>query len=356
MREFHFEAKDRSNRTVRDTLVAVDAADARAQLARMGYSEAQVRADNLAFVRQEGQRSELPGLMIDADYDPLALVVLKIFARHWMLMLPGLFAMLLALWLGVPSIWWGVALVGAAALFTLRGALPAMLFNLMQSARLHGHYDIGLHYANAFRMLALDKLVAPLMQDAERARMLAGLGRLDEALAVMSLYEDDSDPLQYLPLLASVYDIAGERELMAATQRKLVAASGNSLENRIDLAYTLARHTDRYEEVRGLIDGAHPDSCSDLYACVLRTVQGILLQSEGQHKLALAKLRKAHHGMMRHTNPAIVWMRDEMQAYVAVSMKALGKKVEGKAIWKSVLPMLRVHHCYRVIAAYDKIF
>jgi tetratricopeptide (TPR) repeat protein len=213
---------------------------------------------------------------------------------------------------------------------------------------------MGLLYVFLLRHLNFRGGVSALYLDAERAKMLAGLGKATEALQLFSVHSGDSNRISYLTQLGAIHDAAGDREKMIAIQRQLLKESKNSNEVRIDLAWSLMRYTTQYEEARQLVAGIHANSCAELYGAGLRIVHGLLAQVENQHEVAARGLRKVHDDLVPLVNPLTIGMRAELRAYLALSIKALGRHSEADALWLEVLPLLKIHHCDLLIARYEK--
>lgn len=355
LREFLYEARDAEGGVAQDSVAAVDVADAKAQLTRMGYRDIQVRTDGLtASLRHDHWDADSAARMISAGYDTLAVAVLKIFWANKLAWLPGVVAFAWAMSTGrKPYI--GLALLVAGLLYAAFKALPSVLYNQLLWARVHGHYSLGLRYVSLLRFFGAKSGISDMNLAAERAKMIAGLGRLDEALEEFSLHADDDDQIAYLTQSGAIHDAAGRRDNMISLQRQLLETSGNSQEARIDLAWSLMRYTGSHDEARALVAGLHPSNCAELYGAGLRIVHAMLEQAGGKHKAAIAALRKEHDFFARYSNPMMAGIRAELCAYIALSMKADGQAREADALWHKVLPLMRVHHHRLLISRYDKL-
>lgn len=354
LREYLYEARDANGQLVQDSVAAMDVADAKAQLARMGCRDIQVRTSDLVALRRpDNWDAQSAARMINAGYDTLPVAVLKIFLARKLDWLPGVLVFSWAMTTGRKP-YLGLALLAAGLLFTAIKALPSVLYNQLLWARVHGHYALGLRYVSLLRMTGHAGL-SPMLLAAERAKMLAGLGRLDDALDEFSAFSDNADPVAYLTQSSAIHDAAGRRDNMIATQRQLLDASGNSQEARIDLAWSLVRYTASHEEARALVAGIHPSSCAELHGAGLRIVHAMLEQAAGSHRQAIAALRKEHDFFARYSNPLVAGIRAELCGFIALSMKADGQRKEADALWQKVLPLMRIHHHHLLISRYDKL-
>jgi hypothetical protein len=355
LREYLYEAHDRNGQLVQDSVAAMDVADAKLQLARMGCRDVKVRtSDLIASRRTDTWDAASAARRINAGYDTLGRAVLKIFWARKLAWLPGLLVLSRAMATGREP-YLGLALLVAGLLYTAHKALPSVLYNQLLWARVHGHYGLGLRYVSLLGHMAGKGRLSPMLLAAERAKMLAGLGRLDEALDEFSLYAGSADQVAYLIQAGAIHDAAGRRDNMIATQRQLLDASGNSQETRIDLAWSLMRYTTSHDEARALVAGIHPSGCAELYGTGLRIVHALLDQAAGRHRQAIAALRKEHDALAGFGSPLMAGIRAELCAFIALSMKAEGQRKEADALWKTVLPLMRVHHHHLLIARYDKL-
>jgi tetratricopeptide (TPR) repeat protein len=353
IRQFVFEANDPQGNRATDTVLATDVADAKAQLARMGYRDINMRTDELMHF--EAPQHFDAGVMIDSAYDSLPVAVLKVFRARWTYLLPGALVLAWALWSG-RSAWWGLGLLLAGLVFSAYRALPSVLYTQALCSRVHCKYARGLRCVSLLQLVGEKSDAMVVIYAAERSKMLAGLGRLDEALALFAPLAERAGEVLYLTHLGAIYESAGRRDTMLDLQRQLLASSGNSKEMRIDVAFSLMRYTGQHDEARQLVAGIHASQCADMAASGLRVVHGLLDQAAGRHAEAIAALQKEHAFMSRFSgNPLALALATELRAYIALSMKALGKNDAAAALWTEVLPFMRMHGNELLIARYDAI-
>lgn len=355
IREFLFAANDPEGNPVSDTVVASDAADAKSQLARMGYRDVRMQTGDLVhFKAPEHFDASVAAVMMEIHSDSLAVAVLKIYRARWIDFLPGVLVLGWALWSG-RSPWWGLGLLVAGMIWTTYKALPTVLYTQVLWARVQCKYERGLRYVAWLRMLSKTNETLAVACGAERSNMIAGLGRLDEALALFAPYADRVAHVTYLTHVAAIYESAGRRDAMIDVQRQQLAARGNCKEMCIDLAFSLVRYTEHYDEARTLVAQIHPSQCADLPASGLRVVRALLDQADGRHAEALSALQAEHAVMSRYTSPLMVAMSTELRAYIALSVKALGKKDAAAAMWRELLPFMQLHGNTLLIARYDRL-
>jgi tetratricopeptide (TPR) repeat protein len=320
----------------------------------MGYRDVKVRTDDLMkFERPPNWSEDSKAVMIDAAYDSLATTLLKMVRSFWPGWLPGAAWLAWAAWQGDSMLWPALLLVlGLLHLIFL--AMPSILYNQICWARVRGQYTHGLRLVGLLRVVGVAGAIKPLQLDGEKAKMLGGLGRVDEALALMARHQDDPNQVLYLNQIMEIHSAAGQREAMLAATRRLLEVSNNSQEVRIDLAWALMRYTPNVDEARQLIAGLHPSNCPELYAIGLRIVKGLIDQADGRHREALSALRREHDELEKYSLPLIAAIRAELRGYMALSLKASGQGAEAEALWQEVLPLVRVHHHDQLMERYQR--
>lgn len=354
IREFLFEATDPSGNAAKDSVVATDVVDAKAQLARMGYRDIKVRTEDLnQLPLGDDWNPALAAQHIDAAYDSLGVSVLKMLARRWWFLLPG------AALYAYDSATGGhanlaKALLVGGALGALVSTLPNVLYNQALWARTRGHFKLGLKYVAVLRAVTAAKGDVAVNFAAERAKLIAALGREDEALAEFAKHESATNRRAYLVQVAAIHSAAGNFEAMIDAQKLLMDETG-SKEVAIDIAWSLMRYTTRYEEARQLVAGMHASDFAELYAHGLRIVHALLEQADGRHAAAIAAMRKEHDAVSRYKIPLAIGICAELRGYIAMSMKAIGQRQEADKLWQAVLPLMRIHHNDMLISRYDSI-
>lgn len=211
IKEFLYEANNAAGKAEQDSVVAVDVADARLQLKRMGYSAIRVHTgDVLPHRRAPNAAAHGDRIAVQSRYDPMPLAVARTYLRDWKWWVPGLAVLGEALWSGrAPWLGLGLLLAGLGLVSTI--TLPMVLYNQALHARVDARWAAGLRYLALFRRLNLLGGHLAMALDGDRAKLIAGDGDLARALQDFAVHADDPNRVGYLIQLASIYDCAGER-------------------------------------------------------------------------------------------------------------------------------------------------
>ncbi|NHZ96675.1 hypothetical protein [Massilia sp. CCM 8734] len=356
MKKYLYEAIGPDGRVTKATVAALSVAEAHAQLTRSGHTGIRIRNDDLLHADLRGSDDpKIAAAMIDSAYSSLALMMVKASLRGWITWLPGLLALIAGLWFALSFlVWTGAALLLLAIVLIFMASLPAAAYQQVLLARANRSFARGLWWLGILRM-AKPAGISAMMLDAEQAKLLAGLGRIDEGLALFTGHAGDADLVAYLTQLQAIHDTVGERAKQIDIQRQLLVVSGNSIEARLDLAWSLMRYTRDYDDARRLSAGIEPNACSALYAAGLRVVRALLLQVDGKHDAALAQFESVYAELRRYNSPLIDFTCRELRAYMALSFKASGRIAEAEALWQQEMPHMCAHHCDMLIARYDGI-
>lgn len=351
IREFLFEAVDAAGAAAKESVVATDVADAKAQLGRMGYRDIKVLTEELNQLPfGDDWDPKMASQRIDAAYDSIGVQVVKMLAQRWFFLLPGAALYAWVSYTGEHSTL-APTLLTAGCLGAVMSVLPGVLYNQALWARTRGHFRLGLKYISLLRFLTPKKGDMAVNFVAEKAKMNAYLGKEREALAEFAQYEGGTNRKAYLVQVSSIHAAAGNFDAAIEVQRLLLKETG-SKEVAVDLAWSLMRYTTSYDEARQLIAGIHASDLAELYGHGFRIVQALLEQADGRHAAAIAGLRKEHDAVSRFSVPLTIGMCAELRGYIALSMKALGKRQEADAMWHAVLPLMRIHHNDVLIARY----
>lgn len=354
IQEFLFEATDASGKAEHNAVVAVDVADARLQLERMGYSAIEIL--NNGFVRSQLPEQMVPDFrqkMAKARYVPVWRQVLDAYWRCRTWWLPGLAATILCLVLGyalyLPLF---LLLVGLGVSSTI--AVPIMLYELVLRADVEGQWSAGLRYLALFRKMNGLRGTREMELDWYQAKLMAGDGELDEALSLFSVHAHASK-VTYLSYLASIYRNGGDQDTMIEMQRQAMFASGGTVNTRIDLAWSLVRYTTRYQEARDLIASIDERELTELARQVVLTVQAQLAQADGHHDQALVMMRNVDDERGPYKNAASKASRRELHGYMALSLKVLGQTDEAEVLWQDAIDTLRHLNQHLLIERYESI-
>ena len=226
-------------------MVAVDVADARLQLARMGYTDIRVLTDNLmGHLGPDTDNQAQTLVYIEARHDSLPAALLKMYRGNAIFWLPGALVLGYAFWSGSSTVT-GSVLFTLGLLYTTYRTLPAVLYKQLLGARVAGRTAAGLRYVSLMRMLANKDHFSPMMADAEQAKLMAMDGHLAQAVELFSTHQGRDDRIAYLVQLNAIYDHAGDHDKAIAVHRETLEASQGKAEVKIDLAWSLLRRSGR---------------------------------------------------------------------------------------------------------------
>jgi tetratricopeptide (TPR) repeat protein len=170
--------------------------------------------------------------------------------------------------------------------------------------------------------------VAPETIAFEKAKALAGLGRLQEALQMVEPFSDGKKipPWLYWSRLAGVYS-TGKRleESKAAMEKALEFAPDNVtlLVDKADSEVWLRRNP---KLARELLTRARAHAISDLIQPFVLKAEGLIRLEEGHAREGRELLEKALEkaSVFRHASPMMLMMLDKMHAALAVACAAEG--------------------------------
>lgn len=231
-------------------------------------------------------------------------------------------------WLGVPwSIWDTVLLIAIPLPVALM--LIAPLFNAVR------RYDrfieaIAWHrWEEALQLVpAIRAKLSPHEAAFREAQALAGLGRLDEALARVRRFAGGQRMPEWLywSRLASVYSAARQFNQVIATEERAAALAPENSTVLIELADVLLRYRGDARRVRDLLGRARSHAISDLAACFLTMLEGKLALEEGHAAEAVRCFERSHaqFAAFRMAKPIIGVVIDKMHAYQAMAFAKVG--------------------------------
>jgi tetratricopeptide (TPR) repeat protein len=178
-----------------------------------------------------------------------------------------------------------------------------------------------------------------------RAGALAGLGRLDEAVATVEpLKRPGRMPTWlYWSRLAGVYFIARNHvDGLAALERAVELSPENST-----LLIDLAQYTLQYREdvraARHLLDRARSHALSDILEPAALAIEGQIALAEKRPLEARELLRTALTSLwrFRYASPLVHSLLDRIRAYLSVACAECGEMDEAKKQFRKAEPRLR---------------
>lgn len=352
MIELLYRAENGEGRVIQGSVVATDVADARFQLTRMGMRKIEILSSmSVPTKLVSGENPHIAALAVQSQFDSLPRALLRIFTNNWLTWLPlaGLAAWTLV---SGPPFSTGDYLIFAGfalgILWVLFVSMPLILYQQILWARVFGRYRRGLVYFAILRRLNVASGLPAIAMGVERCKLLAKLGQVDQAKREFAVLASDATPKQRLIHALGLAGAMHDREEMMRIQRELAALEPDNPEMKVDLAMSIARYTDNIEEAQALISGVHPNSLPEHCIAGLTYVRGLIAQAHGDHVAATRDLTKATQGFRMTTNAIAFLISCEILAYLAISLKALGREEEARKIWDSAWPVLKHHGSDRI--------
>ena len=194
--------------------------------------------------------------------------------------------------------------------------------------------------------------------DVRTACALAGLGRLDEALALYEIHSDDEvvPAWLYWSRLSGVYHVAHRYmdALECLRQAKEKAPSNPLLA--LDLAMGLLENEVDTDYATQLIDGISKTYISDLTALYLPFVNGLVALNTGRPGDAEALFYAAEQGFspMAEGGPLFRLLVDITTAYRAIAMADQGRKPEAEKLFGTVRPRFEALSYNRLLTRYTR--
>jgi tetratricopeptide (TPR) repeat protein len=187
-----------------------------------------------------------------------------------------------------------------------------------------------------------------------RAQALAGLGRLDEALAEYKKMENSEKVERWLYDLffGTIYDAAHQYEKALEIRRAIAARRPDSAMIWTDVAYSCVRHLNRPAEGREALARAERLESSEIGKAYLPFVRGMTLWREHQSAEAKKQLQKAleiFQPLAR--NPLSEGTILGMKSFLCAAHVDLGETATAKALLREVEPYLIAHKEEELLAA-----
>jgi len=354
-----YEAVQADGTAASGSLIATSSADAKQQARAMGLQEVRILVEP---VSAEPPTADL--------LDPAAAAAAVRAAREGLL-ISVLRALRANAWIWVPPAVWvaweilagrppgwstGVAVIYAlaalAALVFLIG--PMVIYNQLLRARLVARWRTAAVWLALLRRVSRFSGLTRMQLELEQAKILAGQGRLQEAMKTWKGIASTMADAEFHSGLAQIYDVAGEHPRMVDAQRAALLGSPTKDLATVDLALSLARFGDA-DEAQDLLATVQLHNLSEIAAAGYRIAHGVLLARQGQQAQALRQYAQAVSDLEGFkSNPLIVAMIAQTNAFAAISFKRLGQADRAAQLWQHVWPILRVHRgSERLSAEYE---
>ncbi len=179
----------------------------------------------------------------------------------------------------------------------------------------------------------------------QRAKALAGLGRLDEALAAVAPFADGATipEWMYLGRLSDVYSAAGRFDDAGATLKRAVELAPENPTVLLDAAIFEVRRRRDPRRARELLEEARTHALSDVIDVFARRLEGRILLEEGRPREALGLLEDARRRLtaFRHASPLIGAALDTLESELALALAAAGDLDAALRHARAALPRLR---------------
>ncbi len=178
-----------------------------------------------------------------------------------------------------------------------------------------------------------------------KAKALAGLGRLDEAIQVMQELAHDPQVPAWLfqSFLAEVYSTAKRIDEATEAAEKAVALAPDNATLLLNLALGLLLYRRNLERARELLKQIESHALSDILTPIFQMAQGILALEEGHPQQAKPRLEAAAAGLapFRDASPLIGPIQDKLHAYLALVAAATGDAKAAQQHFRAAEPRLR---------------
>jgi tetratricopeptide (TPR) repeat protein len=257
------------------------------------------------------------------------ILTIKIYQKGWYWNLAALAWLAYRSWRGVG---WGPTDIGLVAylVFPLFWALGAQFFrgaagryNRLIDAVSWGRWEEVLARADSVGGKVASEEVA-----FQKAKALAGLGRLEEALNMVKTFADGKKiPLWlYWSRLAAVYSTGKRPEESKAALEKALEFAPDNASLLVSKAEAEVWHRRNPKLARELLTRARAHAISELIQPHVLKTEGLIRLEEGHAREARELLEQAFEkaNVFRHASPIMLSMLDKLHAALAVACAAEG--------------------------------
>ncbi|HEV2329739.1 MAG TPA: hypothetical protein VGY56_13235 [Verrucomicrobiae bacterium] len=191
-----------------------------------------------------------------------------------------------------------------------------------------------------------------------RALALAGLGRLDEAIAGFRTTAEKANtpPGLYYSTLAGIYTIAGQYDQALESYRTALEQATDKSLILIDMGMYLVKRFNRPQEARQLLDQAEKMQLSESAISHLPLVRGIIAFREKDFSAMDKHMREALANFeKRPRNKRYLYEASILncKSYLAVSSAALGRKSEARKYFAQTEKYLQLDKQKDIIQEYE---
>ena len=179
----------------------------------------------------------------------------------------------------------------------------------------------------------------PFEVSVRRAQILAGRGRLDEALAEIRSHHGLVPEWTYWARLSGVYTIVHDLDEARACTRRAHESAPELTILAIDLAAALVRSGD-LEEARALLDASRGRILSEIERSGIAAVEGALAVREGQFEEGVDRLEEARTVLAEfRPRPLPEELDLHLQAELAVALAGCDRWAEAREHAAAALPL-----------------
>lgn len=176
-----------------------------------------------------------------------------------------------------------------------------------------------------------------------KAKALAGLDRLGEALALVEPYADDpaTPGWFYHAMLAQVHEFARRRDEAIAQYERAAELAPDNATTVMTLARLVLWHRRDARRARELLRQARSHALSDMTAPFADMLEGLILLEEGRPRDALPILQAAYEAFHARRHMPLGYLpREQAMLGLALAHAALGDRDEAMALYRQVRPRL----------------
>ncbi len=330
MAEYILTGRTPGGQKATERVEAASADDAVKTLRDRGYTEIVLHTDDV--MAQCGAPGMTNEFVTPADHVAMRrlgqfgyvlFLVGKLYRREWLVSLLVLGFLAFRRATGYP---WGIFDVLAIGwlVVPLVIAVGGQLFNPARDyAHLIEQVSWG-RWKEVLRLLpALRSKIPPHEAALREAQAIAGLGRLEDALAMFRPFADGKHipEWMYWGLVADIYVAAGQHEPIVEANERAAELAPDNPTVLLDLALILLRYRRDTQRARALVHEVKKHQISDVLAPFVEMTEGILAFEEGHAHEAVERLEKALAEATRFSNssPLVGVMLDRMHTYLALA-------------------------------------
>lgn len=354
LHEYILSGRNATGKNVTELVEASSADAAVEMLKQRGYTEIVTHTDDVGALFS--QQKKIADLITPKEYIGLrerphywgrvALVTRKLYLQGWKFIAFLLLMLVVHWWMQLR---WAVlfySMAGVVLLFPLVIAILTQLgTRVLRDQRLlelvaWGRWNEALREIDGLHGLVPDQELLWT-----QAKALAGLGRLNDAIALVTpLANDAARPRwYYYSCLAEVYIVAEHRDEALECGDKALEFAPNNATLFVKKALMLLHCQTDIPRARQLLREARSHALSDVLSPAADAVEGMLLLEEGHPHQAREMLEAGLTGLgrFRAAMPLVGAMQDRFRAYLALSLAAIGERAEAERQFRQAEPRLR---------------